>query len=172
MSALKRGLTVAAAILAAVTALPAAASAAITPDPYATTVAAGRATLVAALGTSGCTISNATVNATGTATGATISVPAYLAAPCYGMTLSWVYSSPLSFTVDGGNVTLRFIWLKVNVLGGHCQYWGTLTGTMTNGSDTLTVSGTETLARTLRGICPASMSTTFTLTLPGAAITW
>lgn len=170
MHSLKRGLTLAAVVAAL--AAPAAANAAITPNPYGTTAGTGRIGLSAPLANGACTLGNVAATATSTVTGATGTITGYTASACSGLIASASPSSPMSFTVSNGAVTLAFSILKRNILSGTCLYAGTLTGTMVSGSNTLSVSGTTMLVRALSGLCESTYRTSASITLPGAAITW
>lgn len=173
MKILKRGLVVAATAAASVAFLAGSASAAITPDPYSTTAGTGSFSTSSLLGPGGCRLGGMTANATGTATGATGTISALTASGCTGTITAARYSGPITVSINRGAVTASVQLLINNVVGGACSYAGTLTGSIANGGNTATMSGSMRLVTTLSGFCSSSATvTSLSATFPGASVTW
>lgn len=175
MKVLKRGALVAAMAVASVALLAGSASAAISPDPYITSSASGTFSAITTLfGTSTCDLQNMSANATGTANGATGSVTGFTVANCTNAITSGRYVAPVDVDIANGiaTATIHEI-LIVNIVGGECSYRGTLTGTMTNGGNSATLTGELDLYRNLNSwICSDPADVELTVAFPGASVTW
>lgn len=140
------------------------------PDPYETSEGTGIVGLRTLYGPASCLIRDAEIRATGTDHGARGTVDGFAVSDCSGIVVSGAFSSPISFEIERGAVTMAFSVGLESIFGGQCVYAGTLTGTIPDGGDVMSVTGTASLTRTVSGWCEASYSTSVELALPGARV--
>ncbi|ADB53121.1 outer membrane autotransporter [Conexibacter woesei DSM 14684] len=161
-------LAAATALAIAATLVIASSAAATITFPYSTTSGTGSFNTISSIGNGSCVLSG--IRASSSSSSAA-SVTGFTASACRGTIVSAAYTVPITLTIalPGGAISDVISILIVNILGGHCLYSGTFTGTA-NGTSTKSVSGTATLIRTLRGICTPTATGNLSITLPGARI--
>lgn len=171
MKTIEQG-TLAAVIVAASLALSAAdASAAVTPDPYATAAGSGSFTGDSAVGSSTCTLANLIADARGTPRGALVRIRGF-DATCVGVITAARYDRTIRLRIRRGAVTGTISIVITNVLGGQCRYRGPVTGTIASGTGTVTAAGTVSLRRTLATPCAPDSQATLIVSFPGAGFSW
>lgn len=170
MKFMKRGLAVGAIVASSFAIIAGSASAALSPNPYSSTSDSGSFTSNTALGTSRCNISAINVSLSGTATGASGSVSGLTVSGCSGAitgaSASLVTSgNPIGVTLSSGTVTLTNVNLLIrNILGGSCLYRGTLTGTYTAPTRSITARNSAfPLLTTLSGFCSSTADANLTV---------
>ncbi|QKW39164.1 hypothetical protein HUT06_38320 [Actinomadura sp. NAK00032] len=172
MKILKQGAIPAAAALAAF-AMPAhAASASVSrPHHYSTSEGSGSFTGDSGVGPSTCTLAKLTATAHRTRHGANVQVRGFDAS-CVGVISTARYDEPIHFRIKKGAVTGMISIVIGNVLGGECRYRGPVAGSIPNGADTLSATGTVTLGETLKAPCAPDSETALEVTFPGAGFHW
>lgn len=163
---------VAAVMAAASFAVPAAvASAAVTPDPYGTSVGSGSFTGDSSVGSSTCTLANLVADAHGTRRGAKLRIRGFDAA-CAGVITAARYDRKIRLRIRHGAVTGTISIVITNVLGGQCRYGGQVAGTVARGAGTVSATGTVTLLRTLTAPCAPDSRASLIVDFPGASFSW
>lgn len=170
MQFIKRGLAVGAVVASSIAIFAGSASATLSPNPYSSTSDSGSFTSNTALGTSRCSVSGINLRLSGTGTGATGSVTALTVSGCSGAitgaSASLVTSAnPIGVTLSSGTVTLTNVNLLIrNILGGSCLYRGTLTGTYTTPTRSITARNAAfPLFQTLSGFCSSTADANLTV---------
>lgn len=170
----KRGLMFGA-LVASVAAIAAApASAGISPSPYTLTSAdSGSLVTVTPLGTSTCVIGGLAGSLATTGTGVSGSATAATLSGCSGVIQRATVLPPVTITLTntGLTVSVNGNILVVTALGS-CLYGGTLRGTWTSPTRSITATNTAIpLLRTLSGFCSSSANVTLRFTLASATVT-
>ncbi|MFI6515427.1 hypothetical protein ACIBF1_07680 [Spirillospora sp. NPDC050679] len=172
MKILKQGAVPAVAVLAALAApAPAASASASPPRHYSTSEGSGSFTGDSSVGPSTCALSNLTAKARRTGHGAKVRVQGFDAS-CVGVITSAGHDEPTRFRISRGAVTGTISIVITNVLGGECRYRGPVAGSIANGADTLSATGTVTLRKTLKAPCAPDSRATLKVTFPGAGFSW
>ena len=124
------------------------------------------------MGTSTCNVSGLAGTLTGTAGGASGNVTAVTASGCRGVITSARVLTPLSVSINRGVVTVNVAILITNSLGGSCLYSGTLTGSATSPTRSITASNPALGGLTrLSGFCSTTADANLTINT-GASISW
>lgn len=171
MTILTRGALAAAATAASLALSAAVAPASIAPNPYRTSAGSGSFTGDSAVGSSTCALSNVDAVAHGTRRGADVTIRGF-DATCAGVITAARHDRRIRFRIRHGAVTGTISIVIANVLGGQCRYRGPVTGTIADGTGTLSATGTVTLSRTLTPPCAPDSRASLVVSLPGASVRW
>jgi hypothetical protein len=179
MKLFKRGLLAVAMIAATAAAVAPTASATLRPtSPYSFTTGTGTFVSRTVLGTSSCNLSGIAGTLTGVTGGATGVVTSIATiSGCSGLITAAnarlvTAAAPINASIVNGVTTLTNVRLLItNALGGQCLYAGTLRGTWTSPTSTITAGGSVALVTNLNGgFCSNPADATLSVTVPGAII--
>ncbi|MGI5171214.1 hypothetical protein ACQEU3_43375 [Spirillospora sp. CA-253888] len=172
MKILKQGAAPLVAVLAAFAApMPVASASVSSHGHYSTSEGSGSFTGDSDVGPSTCALTNLAAKAHRTRHGAKVRVRGFDAS-CVGVITSARHDGPTRFQIRRGAVTGTISIVITNVLGGECRYRGPVAGSIANGADTLSATGTVTLRRTLKAPCAPDSKATLKVTFPGAGFSW